>query len=103
MSGPPAAGVTIATMKHDELQAMLSHDELHWWYRGRRQVLRAELDRLPLARDARLLDAGCGSGRTLDELARYGRVSGVDLSPEAVAAARRRGHEDVHVGRVEQL
>jgi SAM-dependent methyltransferase len=90
-------------MTHDELQAMLSSDESHWWYRGRRRVLRAELDRLPLPHGARLLDAGCGSGRTLDELARYGRVSGVDLSPEAVAAAWRRGHDDVQVARVEEL
>jgi SAM-dependent methyltransferase len=90
-------------MTHDELQAMLSSDEDHWWYRGRRRFLRAELDRLPLAPAARLLDAGCGSGRTLDELAGYGRVSGIDLSPEAVAAARRRGHDDVHVARAEEL
>jgi SAM-dependent methyltransferase len=82
---------------------MLSSDERHWWYRGRRRVLRAQLDRLPLAPGARLLDAGCGSGRTLDELARYGRASGIDLSPEAVAAAQRRGHRDVRVGRVEEL
>jgi SAM-dependent methyltransferase len=90
-------------MTHDELQAMLSRDEDHWWYRGRRRFLRAELDRLPIAPEARLLDAGCGSGRTLDELVRYGQVSGVDLSPEAVLAARRRGHDDVHIARVEQL
>jgi SAM-dependent methyltransferase len=90
-------------MTHDELQTMLSSDERHWWYRGRRRVLRAQLDRLPLAPGARLLDAGCGSGRTLDELVRYGRVSGIDLSPQAVAAAQRRGHQDVRVGRVEQL
>jgi SAM-dependent methyltransferase len=94
---------TIGVMTHDELQAMLSSDETHWWYRGRRRVLRAALDRLPLPEPARLLDAGCGSGRTLDELARYGRVSGIDLSPEAVAAARRRGHDDVHVSAVEHL
>jgi SAM-dependent methyltransferase len=93
----------MATMRRDELQAMLSSDESHWWYRGRRRVLRAELDRLPLPPGARLLDAGCGSGRTLDELARYGRVSGIDLSPEAVAAARGRGHEDVHVAPIEEL
>src|SRR5882757_9201943 len=90
-------------MTSDELQAMLSSDEDHWWYRGRRRVLRAALDRLPLAPAARLLDAGCGSGRTLDELARYGRVSGIDLSAEAVAAARERGHDDVRVARVEEL
>jgi SAM-dependent methyltransferase len=90
-------------MRPDELHAMLSRDDSHWWYRGRRRVLRAALDRLPLGPAARLLDAGCGSGRTLDELARYGRVSGIDLSAEAVACARGRGHEDVRVARVEDL
>ena len=90
-------------MTSNELHAMLSSDEEHWWYRGRRRVLRAELDRLPLAPSARLLDAGCGSGRTLDELVDYGSVSGVDLSPEAVEAARARGHDDVHVARVEEI
>jgi SAM-dependent methyltransferase len=90
-------------MTNDELQAMLASDEDHWWYRGRRRVLRAALNRLELPPDARLLDAGCGSGRTLDELTHYGRVSGVDLSDAAVAAARRRGHPDVYVGRVEEL
>lgn len=86
-----------------ELDAMLAHDEHHWWYRGRRRVLCATLDRLELPARARLLDAGCGSGRTLDELARYGAVAGVDLSPQAVACARDRGHADVAVGRVETL
>ena len=82
-------------MTEDELQAMMAADERHWWYRGRRRVLRAAIERLPLAPGARVLDAGCGSGRMLDELARYGRVCGVDLSSEAMAASRARGHEVV--------
>ena len=90
-------------MTHDELAAMLAGDEHHWWYRGRRRILRAELDRLPLRPGTRLLDAGCGSGRTLDELARYGCVSGADLNADAVAAARHRGHRDVHLAAVEAL
>ena len=90
-------------MEAHELDAMLAHDERHWWYRGRRRVLRAELDRLGLPREARLLDAGCGSGRTLVELAHYGRVTGLDASAVAVAAARRRGFPDVHLGAVEEL
>jgi SAM-dependent methyltransferase len=89
-------------MTPDELAAMLASDERHWWYRGRRQVIRAELDRLPLAPDTRLLDAGCGSGRTLDELATYGSACGVDASAEAVSLARRRGHQ-VHTGAVEAM
>jgi ubiquinone/menaquinone biosynthesis C-methylase UbiE len=82
-------------MTADELQAMLAADERHWWYRGRRRVLRAAIERLPLPPGARLLDAGCGSGRMLVELARYGEVTGVDVSWEAVAAARARGHDVV--------
>lgn len=90
-------------MVTSEFDAMLAHDDRHWWYRGRRHVLRSTLDRLSLPAGARLLDAGCGSGRTLDELLGYGRVSGVDLSPDAVRCARDRGHDDVRVGRIERL
>jgi SAM-dependent methyltransferase len=87
-----------------EVQAMLDHEDRHWWYRGRRRIVLGELERLPLAReDARVLDAGCGSGRLLDELTAYGHVSGLDINPESVAVAKRRGHEDVQEGVVEGL
>jgi SAM-dependent methyltransferase len=85
------------------MQVMLDVDEHHWWYRGRRQVIRAELERLPLARPADVLDAGCGSGRTLTELEPYGRVSGIELDPGAAAVARDRGAFDVRIGRLEEL
>ncbi len=84
------------------MQAMLEVDDHHWWYRGRRAVIAAELERLPLVRPARILDAGCGSGRTLTDLARYGEVSGVELNEDAAAMARSRGDFDIRVGRLEQ-
>src|SRR5690349_18343373 len=37
-----------------------------------------------------LLDVGCGTGRHLEHLARDYEVSGLDLSPELLAAARAR-------------
>ncbi len=85
------------------MRATLAVDEHHWWYRGRRRVIRAELDRLPLPAGARVLDAGCGSGRTLQELVDYGEVHGIELDPEAAALARERGHGEVRVGRLEEL
>ncbi len=85
------------------MKAMLDVDEQHWWYRGRRRIIAVELDRLPLPDGARVLDAGCGSGRTLQELDRFGDVSGVELNPEAAAVARSRGAFDVHIGRLEEL
>lgn len=90
-------------MQTSELTAMLDHSDRHWWYRGRRRVLDAVLDQIDLPPGARLLDAGCGSGRQLDELARRGAASGVDLSDLAVAHARARGHPDVHRAAIEQL
>src|SRR4051794_16215762 len=80
-------------MDRAEFQAMLALDERHWWYRGRRRVVRAILDDLPVRSWAPLLDAGAGSGRTLDELAVYGRASGIELDPDGVEAARDRGHD----------
>jgi SAM-dependent methyltransferase len=91
-------------MKPAEYEAMLALDERHWWYRGRRRVLRAVLDglELPPRSGARVLDAGCGSGRTLDTLTRYGEPTGTELNPVGVAAARGRGYE-VREARVEAL
>jgi SAM-dependent methyltransferase len=85
------------------MEAMLDADECHWWYRGRRRVLRAELDRLDLPAEAQILDAGCGSGRTLVQLADYGTVSGVELSPRAAEVAGARGVGEVRVGRLESI
>ncbi len=85
------------------IKTMLDVDEHHWWYRGRRRIIRAELDRLPLRAEARILDAGCGSGRTLEELVDYGRVTGLELNPDAAEVARGRGCGDVRIGRLEEL
>ena len=90
-------------MEERELRSLLAADEHHWWYRGRRRIIRAELDRLPLPAGARVLDAGCGSGRTLQDLRVYGDVSGIELSPLAAERARERKLGEVCVGRVESL
>jgi SAM-dependent methyltransferase len=90
-------------MRESEFRALLEVDDRHWWYRGRRRVLAAQLDRLAVPRGAAILDAGCGSGRTMDELSRLGPVSGFDLNPVGVEAARLRGHADVRAAAVEDI
>lgn len=85
------------------MQQTLAVDEHHWWYRGRRRIIRAELQRLALPAGARVLDAGCGSGRTLQDLVDYGEVSGIELHEDAAQMARSRGHGEVRAGRLEAL
>ncbi|MFZ0040681.1 MAG: class I SAM-dependent methyltransferase [Solirubrobacteraceae bacterium] len=90
-------------MDKELMKATLAVDEHHWWYRGRRRIIRAQLDSLALPVPARVLDAGCGSGRTLQELVDYGEVHGIELDAEAAELARNRGHGEVLVGRLEDL
>ena len=90
-------------MDKRELNAILEFDDSHWWYRGRREIIAAELRQLPLPAGARILDAGCGSGRTLLELQRYGEIHGIELDPDAARVAQDRNVAEVRVGRLEEL
>jgi SAM-dependent methyltransferase len=72
---------------------MLASADVHWWYRGRRRIVRAELEALELPRPARLLDAGCGGGQTLDLLDDFGRPTGIDPDVGSIALSRARGHD----------
>jgi SAM-dependent methyltransferase len=85
-----------------ELQTHQAEDR-HWWYRGRRTVLEGVIAGLALPEQARILDAGCGSGRNMVELARHGTVTGVELSETSVALARERGAGDVIAGSVLEM
>ena len=79
-------------------------EDRHWWFRGRRAVIRALLQRAPPARRPRLLDAGCGTGRNLADLS-DGAASahGVDSAPEAVQFCRRRGLANVSEAALDAL
>jgi SAM-dependent methyltransferase len=77
-----------------ELQTHQAEDR-HWWYRGRRTVIECVLCGVELPARARILDAGCGSGRNMLELARHGTVTGVELSPTSATLARDRNAGEV--------
>ncbi len=82
-----------------ELQTHRAEDR-HWWYQGRRTVLERAIERLGLPAHAQILDAGCGSGRNMVELARLGTVTGVELSGTSVQLARERDAGEVVEGSV---
>jgi SAM-dependent methyltransferase len=70
-------------------------EDRHWWFRGRRAVIWALLERAGIERCERLLDAGCGTGRNLQEFEGLGEAEGVDLSHQAVRFCRERGLQGV--------
>jgi SAM-dependent methyltransferase len=74
---------------------MAEIDQLHWWYRARREILSDLIRRkIALPADARILEVGCGTGHNLDMLKSFGRVDAIEVDPAARAiAATRLGHE----------
>ena len=90
-------------MEATEVRKLAELEDKHWWYRGRRQVLERVIAALELPAGARILDAGCGSGRNMVELARRGAVTGVELSDTSVALARARHAGEVIAGSVTEM
>ena len=82
---------------------MYELEERHWWFRGRRAVLGALIRRAGITSSRRVLDAGCGTGRNLQDYARLGPAAGVDPSASAVEFCRQRGLSDVTEAGVEAL
>lgn len=75
-----------------EYRVMFEIEEDYWWYRGLR-VLLQELIAKYVASDgsAKILDAGCGTGKNLQLLSRHGDAWGVDIAEEAIQFCHMRG------------
>lgn len=73
---------------------MMEAEESHWWYLTLRRLVVRELWREGLGDEAVIADVGCGTGGTAAAVARCfprAKIVGLDLAPEAIALAKRRG------------
>jgi SAM-dependent methyltransferase len=73
-------------------QQMRSLEDRHWWFSSRRRIVGQILSLVNLPKQARILDAGCGTGGNLNFLSQFGEVTGVELDNGAAALARDRGN-----------
>lgn len=75
-------------------------EDSHWWFKGRRAVVREVLEsRLGEGARRRILDVGCGTGGMLEMLRQFGDVEGIDSSDEALRFARQRMGDVIPLGR----
>ena len=71
---------------------MYSHQDKLWWYRGMAQIQTVLLKKYVTRKQNAILDAGCGTGAAFGFLSKFGNVTGVDVSDEALAFARKLGN-----------
>lgn len=70
-------------------------EKIHWWWEGRRQILRQTLSNKS---GLKILDIGCGTGETLTFLDNYldkPKLYGIDNSQVAINFAKKRGHKNI--------
>ncbi len=92
-------------MQEHEYATMYQSEDRHWWYVGLRTVMfkRLGLPRQPRTQalqQMRILDAGCGTGGTLNRLRAYPCAVGFDYSLTALSFCHLRGLNNVRQGSI---
>jgi len=78
-------------MESEAYAALAREEDQHWWFEGRRRIVRDLLDAHLRKRDQRrILDVGCGTGGMFPMLSQLGHTEGADGSNEAIAYASER-------------
>lgn len=79
---------------------MASLEENHWWFAARRTIAEKIIKQLDLPPDAKILDAGCGTGGNLAMLGRHGQIHAMELDDQARQIANAKGIALVLSGRL---
>ena len=83
-------------MEKEVYDAFYKAEDVHWWFRARRRIVKGLLeDRFPERRNLAVADIGCGTGGMYSVLNRFGSVVGVDESPQAREYCAKRGWQEV--------
>lgn len=91
-------------MKKIAYKQMYENELDHAWYRSTRKLLISCLKER-LKKDARILDAGCGTGGTMNILKKEGftNIEGFDYNPQAISFCKKRGLANVKLGSVNHI
>ncbi len=85
-------------MEKQEYSKMYQQENGFWWYKILHQIIRQFILKNSSKMNLKIFDAGCGTGRMMEVLQRYGEVSGMDFSFDAVKFSKERGLKNIFQG-----
>lgn len=85
-------------MEKSEYLRMYTLESDFWWYKVLHELVDSTIGRYKPEGPISILDAGCGTGRMLEINQKYGTVTGIDYSEDAVTYAKKRGLDNIFIG-----
>ncbi|MCK5524717.1 MAG: class I SAM-dependent methyltransferase [Thiomargarita sp.] len=77
---------------------MAALEKKHWWFSARRTIIEHLLKKLNLPAQAKIFEAGCGTGGNLSLLSQYGQVYAMELNDTAREFARQNTEAKIWAG-----
>jgi SAM-dependent methyltransferase len=85
-------------MDKSEYLRMYNLETNFWWYKTLHELVDFSICKNKKGEKIKILDAGCGTGRMMEIMQKYGWVYGIDNSEDAVYYAKKRGLNNVILG-----
>lgn len=91
-------------MNKDEYQKMYNLENSYWWHVGRQSIISSFLNLyLSKKENLKILNIGCGTGANFKILKKFGKVTGIDSSEEALKFCHKQEFNNVRLGKAERL
>lgn len=78
-------------MDISEYRNIFENEQSHFFYVGNHKIILSLVAKYAKGLNLKILDGGCGTGLLAKKLEKYGDVEAVDINPEALKFAKKRG------------
>lgn len=78
-------------------------EETHWWHNSKRRIVVNRIQYYFKGEQSKILDVGCGTGKNLEQFKKIGEIYGLDGSKKAIEFCKKRGLENVRLGKAENM
>ena len=84
-------------MNEEEYKNIYKNELSHWWYNVLDDLVEYFVKTNVGENSVKILDAGCGTGRMISKLSKYGNTFGIDASPTAIEICKTKGLSNVKI------